>query len=206
MSCEAGFKREEAYSGGAAVGSRTPSPSSHHMDRIFGSASEVTISLDGNECVALLDTGSTVSTVSESFYRQALSAKSIQPLGELLHIEGAAGQSLPYAGYIELQVGTRHLDHTVDGLFLVVPDTRYGKQVPVILGTNVLNLIMAALQQAHGVRYAQTCGLESSWLVTFRCLNFQQRALQRDNGKLCVLKSVSNTKIVIPSNRCQMVS
>ena len=57
------------------------------MDRIVGSASEAEVTLDGNKCTTLLDSGSTVSTVSESYYRQLIRNKLVQPLDELLNIE-----------------------------------------------------------------------------------------------------------------------
>jgi hypothetical protein len=53
-------------------------------------------------CVgALLDTGSTVSTISESYYQQHIACSiQLKTIKELLDIECAGGSQLPYSGYI----------------------------------------------------------------------------------------------------------
>ena len=65
---------------------------------------------------ALLDTGSCVSVMAESFYRENFSHINIQPVGDILHIECADGKNLPYDGYIEIE-------YRIDGLIgaTVVP-------------------------------------------------------------------------------------
>ena len=83
-----------------------------------------------------------MSTISHSSYTELLGDKPLQPLDKLaLDIEGAGGQKLPYSGYIEVDVGVPGLCNPISCLLLVVPDTRYAKTVPIILGTNVLNLV-----------------------------------------------------------------
>lgn len=58
----------------------------------------------GQPCQSLLDTGSQVTTIPVSFYNEHLSDKPIHSLNEVLHIEGAAGQSVPYLGYVETTI------------------------------------------------------------------------------------------------------
>ncbi len=53
---------------------------------------------------ALLDTGSCVSLISETFYRNCLSEIQIEPLTTVLNIECADGQQLPYIGCIEAEI------------------------------------------------------------------------------------------------------
>jgi hypothetical protein len=67
---------------------------------LLGSPNEVTMKVNGIAASALLDTGSTVSTVSESFYLQYLANQPIQTLNHILHIECADGEEMPYLGYI----------------------------------------------------------------------------------------------------------
>jgi hypothetical protein len=52
--------------------------------------------------ISLIDTGSSVSTVSHSFYIDNFSDLPIHPIKELLRIECADGQELPYEGFIEV--------------------------------------------------------------------------------------------------------
>jgi hypothetical protein len=53
-------------------------------------------------CLALIDTGSQVSTISEGFFNEYLSHCPLQQLDEILKIEGAGGQGVPFQGYIEV--------------------------------------------------------------------------------------------------------
>lgn len=52
------------------------------------------------QCTALLDTGATVSTLSEAFYNQYLSDVELHSLEEVINIECADGQLMPLAMYV----------------------------------------------------------------------------------------------------------
>lgn len=51
--------------------------------------------LDGFECHFLIDTGSQVTCVAESFYKQYLYHRSLTSMGDLIRVEGATGQIVP---------------------------------------------------------------------------------------------------------------
>lgn len=92
----------------------------------------------------LVDTGSMVSTITETFYR-----KYIEPLGKMvnptchLQLKAANGLVIPYIGYIELDVNYNGNIIPQRG-FLIVKDssddaTRKRKEsVPGIIGMNIL--------------------------------------------------------------------
>jgi hypothetical protein len=69
---------------------------------------------------ALIDTGSTVSTLSHTFYREHLSHLELKPLHSLLNIECADGKQLPCEGYIEtfnsLSLSRIHLNYEYQGV------------------------------------------------------------------------------------------
>ena len=90
--------------------------------------------------IALLDTGSMVSTISASL-GESLDLK-VQPLEHLLTVEGARGHKLSYLGYVEIDITCADInlfDFLV--IMLVVPNTRYHDRVPVLLGTNIFGLL-----------------------------------------------------------------
>lgn len=60
--------------------------------------------ITGFKSICLLDSGSQVTTVSESFHKLYLHSRPIQRLGDLLDIQGAGGQTVPYLGYIEVKL------------------------------------------------------------------------------------------------------
>ena len=45
-----------------------------------------------------------VTSKSEQFYREHLSDRPMQPLKGLVHVVGAAGQEVPFLGYVELSI------------------------------------------------------------------------------------------------------
>ena len=71
--------------------------------KLVGSACEASVIVDGKSCAALLDSGSMVSTVSQSFCAQQ--GIKIHPLNNILDVIGAGGHTVPYLGYTEVSVG-----------------------------------------------------------------------------------------------------
>ena len=62
-----------------------------------GTSNEVHVSINGVECLALLDTGATVSTISQSFYCTHVEGKlDLHQLNEEIDIGCADGQLMPY--------------------------------------------------------------------------------------------------------------
>lgn len=95
--------------------------------------------IEGEPC--FLHTGS---TVSQSFYQENLPELSIIPLENLLEVEAANGQVVPYLGNVEMKV--RFPEDFLGGvvevstLALVIPDTSSTAQPKGLIGTNTLDL------------------------------------------------------------------
>lgn len=79
-----------------------------------------------------MDTGSVVSIISETVWKQNIEDSEIKTLDD--------GEDLPYLGYgtteLELEESTNCESHLC--LFLVVPDTRYSMRTPAIIGTTIM--------------------------------------------------------------------
>ncbi len=71
---------------------------------LVGARCVAEVSIAGEKCHCLLDTGSQVTTVPKSFYEQHLSAYPINSLDDILEVEGANGFSVPYDGYIKVDI------------------------------------------------------------------------------------------------------
>ncbi|VDI18419.1 Hypothetical predicted protein [Mytilus galloprovincialis] len=78
--------------------------SSKESPGLLGSPNEVSVKINDITTSALLDTGSTVSTVSETFYNRYLQDQIIQPLDLIIKIECADGKDMPYLGYITASI------------------------------------------------------------------------------------------------------
>jgi transposase InsO family protein len=107
--------------------------------QLVGDSNEAVVLIGGRECLALIDTGSQVSNLSESYYRKHLPEFQLYSLSEILEIEGVAGQLLTYLGYIEINLVIPGTRTELWVPILIVPDTGFSKQVPLLVGTNVLN-------------------------------------------------------------------
>ena len=152
---------------------------------MVGHANECMLEINNKPCTALLDTGANISTISTSKYQEIFPYQPIRSLDELkLDIEGAGGHKLPYSGYIEADIIVPGLLDMVSCLLLVVPDTDYGKRVPIILGTNVLGLVKDRMEHKYGTRYQQTVHTPKAWYFTFRCMKVQSRLVEKANGNL----------------------
>jgi hypothetical protein len=72
---------------------------------LYGTPTETGILLNGKKIPALLDTGSTVSTISESYYsKHRATTIPLKSLDNILDIECAGGTPQPYKGYIEANI------------------------------------------------------------------------------------------------------
>lgn len=155
--------------------------------------------LEGVDCNCLIDTGSQVTTISQSFYNQHLFEHSIKPVSEVLEIEGANGQKVPYTGYVQVNiqfprefVNSEPQMHT---LALIVPDTRSNGSVPVIIGTNTLDSL-----------YEQYCNINSSKSTPFYgyaqiLKTLQLRHQQISSGNFGIAKLKCHEPKVVPANQ-----
>ena len=104
-----------------------------------------------------LDTGASISTVSEAYHRKKLSHLPVQPLQDFLHIECADGETLPYSSYIAADITAPGVGlgekHSQPCLLLVVRDSRYNAKVPVLLGTNILEQFLDMSRETLGHRF-----------------------------------------------------
>ena len=99
------------------IGLRRHSPRLRELG-LVGTANETDVVIGNIRAKALLDTGSTVSTLSKEFYDRHFQDQQIHPVTNILNIECADGKDLPYEGYIELdlnilgETGSQSRDNT----------------------------------------------------------------------------------------------
>lgn len=100
------------------------------------------IFLQGQEVKALIDSGSMVTTISESCYHSLENKPSLNGIEDLgLKVSIADGSTLKYLGYIDCTVVLPFLpDFNINVPVLVVPDTQYNNDCPVIVGTNIIRI------------------------------------------------------------------
>ena len=130
---------------------------------LIGKANESLVLLNGQEVDALVDSGSMITTVSESFYRSLPNKPTLQELQILLDISVADGSKLNYLGFIDAEISVPFLsDFSLSVPVLVVPDTRFNGQCPVIIGTNVIRPLK--------LKSVSTSGVPTEWQLAMDCL------------------------------------
>ena len=175
------------------VQSRTPV-----QPELIGPACECELDIDSNHTKGLIDTGSTVSTISYAFYTKYLSHLELKPVKQILDIECADGSPLPYLGFIEAELRVKYLSSLMVP-FLVVHDTKYNNFIPVLIGTNCLQPLMSDCKCKHGVRFLQVANLTLPWYTAFQCLSARDRQLKKNGYSLGLVRNCEQT--VLPSNQ-----
>ena len=185
-------KSQTVCRGGQTVDREETSP------KLVGPINEICLKVEGHPTTALLDTGSQVSCISESFYKTCLSHIELKSLGYLLKIEGIDGSLLPYLGYIEVDVAfqetvmnSSHSPFTA--LFLITQDTTFSQTCPVLIGTNI---IASCLEFQDDIEKEQ---LPMAWKTAFKCMVDQ---FSRDS--LGIDLHVSRAQTLEPGTSCWM--
>ena len=163
---------------------------------LVGSSCTVVVNIAGLDFHCLMDTSSQVTTVPLSFYQQILSDQPLKPLCDLLEVEGAAGQSIPYLGYVEMTVrfpndfvGT---DIDIPTLALVVPDIHLEAPSPVLIGTNTLDVL-------YDHYFGKTTHQPSQYGYRAVLKTLELRQQQNRDGSIGVVRMLSKTPTIIPA-------
>ena len=118
------------------------------VTRLIGPRNIARVEINGVKTRALMDSRSQVNMMTEKFLKTiGLAMRPLTDLGLELGVEGSAGTNIPYLGYTEanLKLPTAN-NYNSDQLFLVVEQcTMFGEQVPIQVGTNFQDEILAAL-------------------------------------------------------------
>ncbi|KAL6467298.1 hypothetical protein MHYP_G00251020 [Metynnis hypsauchen] len=161
---------------GKAVGSlNTGACRSRLLERAVGTCPVVDLKIGGVSVTCLLDTGSQVSTITESFFRENLFGDDEDMLStsSWLKITAANGLDIPYLGYLELDVET--MDMTIpECAFLVVKDTENASVVPGLIGMNIISCCRQLVHAKFETKLGEQ--LPSDWREAFQWAQSANRA------------------------------
>ena len=106
--------------------------------QLVGHANKAPVVMDGHEVAALFDLGAQVLNISAQLCKDL--GLEIQPLGQLLELEGTGGAAIPYLRFVEVNLqilGIR--GYNEDVLLLVIPTMAYAEGVPVMVGSKIID-------------------------------------------------------------------
>ena len=111
---------------------------------LVGHVNEVPVVVDGCEVTALIDSGAQVSNISAQLCKD-LDLK-IQPLGQLLELEGTEGPAIPYLRFVEVNLQILEIrSYNEDVLLLAIPTTAYAEGVPVMVGSKIIDRALSCM-------------------------------------------------------------
>ena len=159
---------------------------------LIGLANEATILIEGQQFLALIDSGAQLSTMSELLV-QALKLP-IHKLNTLIEAEVSGGGITPYTRYVEARLtipGIKQMDK--DSLFMVTNDSPYTQRVPIQLGTLHIREAMqlATKKEKQSLSSAwETASFAPQALSKAGILNESNFNLSQVDGKVKLTKAV----------------
>ncbi|XP_013860923.1 uncharacterized protein LOC106515593 [Austrofundulus limnaeus] len=171
---------------------------------LIGSKCAAAVDISGHVCNCLLDTGSQVTTVPVSFYNENLSNQPVLPLDNLLQVEGAAGQSVPYLGYVELVISFPEdfmgVRTEVPTLALVVPDASPERPSNVLIGMNTLEPLY---EQHLGSDHVNFMPFAQGYRAVLKLLQLKHQQNKSGNAGICRL--LSTTPVLVPAGQTMVL-
>ena len=148
--------------------------------QLVGSSNKVPVVVDGREVTALVDSEAQVLNISAQLCKDL--GLEIQPLGQLLELEGTGGAAIPYLGFVEVNLqipGIR--GYNEDVLLLDIPTTAYTEGVLVMVGLSCMTagelaFATATWQQTHfGAVMSGSLQLSHSSSEKLKIKNFSRK-------------------------------
>lgn len=175
---------------------------------LVGEPCEATAWLDDVQCQCLLDTGSQVTCISQSFYQQRLSHRKLHLISDILEVEGAAGQLVPYLGYIKVDVKFRKeecgTNATITTLALVCPDQTYSTKTPLLVGTNVLRQLMGDCKRVGGYKYVEKLQIHANFISAYVVCEEKTKTDIRDAKPMSVRLIVRKPVTISKGDMCEV--
>ena len=140
--------------------------------------------IDRQETIALIDSSAQASSVSSQFCEEL--ALEIQPLGQLLELEGTGGSAIPYIGFVEVNLQIPGIQHfNEDVLLLVIPTMTYIKTVQVMVGSKVIDrtislIAKGELKKTTMMRRQAHFGAVMSGSLQLSCTNSSKTGLDEE--------------------------
>ena len=155
--------------------------------QLVGCANKAPVVVDGCEVAALVDLGAQVLTMSAQLCGEL--GLEIQPLGQLLELEGTGGAAIPYLGFVEVNLqilGIRRYNEDV--LLLAIPTMAYAKKVPVVVGSKIIDKVLSCMTAGELAKATATWqqahfGAVMSGLLQLSCSSSEILAWQDSSGE-----------------------
>lgn len=179
----------------AELHSMSQESSTLELEALVGPSLDTEATIEGSKVSCLIDSGSQVSIVSETFYRSKLSHVTLEELSSELKVVGAGGNVVPYLGFVRVNVSMSKdvvgVGEGVNALMLVCPDTDFSQRVPVIIGTNVLRNLAGLCRDVFGSHFV-------SLMQVCPAVAFMYQDVTSENDGKVGSARVRNAQVLVP--------
>ena len=129
--------------------------------RTLGRANETDVEIDGIIGKALIGSGAMILMMSNDYCYEH--GYEIQPLENVVPIEGSGGASVPYFGYVEVRMCIPGINSFVKGVILFISSTttQYHQRVPIQVGSHVIDQVTSCISEV------ELQSLSQSWKVAY---------------------------------------
>ena len=168
----------------------------HNLDpllRLIGLANEATVIVEGQQFLALIDSGAQLSTMLESLV-QALKLP-VHKLNTLIEAEASGGGIIPYVGYTEARLAIPRIKKMdKDSLFMVSNNSPYTNRVLIQVGTLYIReaLQLATKEEKEALPQAwETATFQPQILAKSGILKELEFDLNKVRGHVKLTKSIT---------------
>ena len=131
--------------------SLNPVPIAH----LVGHTNEAPVRVDRQGMTALIDSGAQVSSIISQFCEDL--ALQIQPLGQLLELEGTGRSTILYLGFVEVALQISGIKNDNEGvLLLVIPTMTYSELVLIMVGSKIIYRAMSMITKVELMKATMT--------------------------------------------------
>ena len=182
---------------------------SSKLNALVGKCPVISVRMNDVTVNCLVDTGSMVSTITESFYKKHLCNMIPLQNDVLFKLKTTNGLDIPYMGYIELEVECMGQILENRGI-LVVKDTcdtatrQHKENVPGLLGMNIISLCKKLLVTDYGKYYVE----KVSEIACSNKLKEMFQACDKDENSDVIgfAKLCATSPVRIPANSVTVVN
>ena len=183
------------------------------FDKVVGESPRAVVKIGRNDLHCLLDTGGQVSTITETYFKQyLLSEGELLDVSSFIHISGAQGLSVPFLGYLEVDLVA--LGYTFPKMgFLIVKDPvntpleERKREVPGVIGSNIFNHIVKTLGAEEGSEFLKQLvrSGETNWCKALALFS-ETAAHKIVNSVIGRVRIKSEGPVVVPARSVKVLT
>ena len=167
--------------------------------QLIGPNNEDIVKIDDFSYRALIDSGSQVTSITEDLWKEHPKLRNVALSSADVSIEGASGHRVPYLGVIPVSLTIMNVVYE-DVPAFVVPTDKYRRDVPILIGTNVIRTSKRDQQIKGGVNYMKLLQIENpAWHAAFSNTTNSEPGDQR--GSIGYAKYIGRSVRVIPPGK-----